>query len=675
MPHSPTTGRTRHTHSVGVRSTHGFNGYEPAITSSEEVFHQDAIDQVVGQQNLMPGAVSAGAIAAGAIDVAAFAAGIRPIILVTALPTLPDVLYPVNTFVYKTNDVPPRLYKNVADVWVAAIGPDDIQANSITAGQIAAGAVSTSELAVGARLTGEVANEVGGSPGVFIDSSGILIRDGKLTLLDAFGASALYAGGFAGSWLNFLANGGIYNGDFTYGDTTDIPVTEVGSGSNTANYLASITNYLPYWVVSASGSDMKRVTDAEFPGGSALQMTSVGLGSKTTRIYQDIPVAALTPIYSFLQVSKTVAVWHGTVTLNTYGSWRAADHSILGTRTLCSTDVIDSATRTFPVTGVAATDLLTHAGHGLAVDQPIVFTTLSGGAGLSVDTIYYVIASGLTANDFKISATLGGGAFNFTTDLTAGSNYNDQQQTGTAFWLSGNVEDLYNLDESDIASYVRLELEIVQSTGGQIMRFGRLELYKSITTAYMDTLDGYATNMSVTTDRGGVNVFPVSPQVGDRCWKFDLHMEFEWDGTNWLCTCPHTSQPEIHNTSTPMAVSASTNAVRRGGSIPVIGSDIWLTKLYLTYNVGPGTALSGSHSWTITHLKYDTALASTTIGTTTINSGASGSSGAGVFRTNTITINAALGATYLAFGSNVTKVGTPGNLQYYEFYEYRHIAT
>lgn len=92
-----------------------------------------------------------GWIAPGAIDdIASFAASIRPVFLVTALPALPDANYPVGQFVYKTNDVPPRLYKNVADAWVAAVGPNDIQADSITAGQIAAGAISTSELAAGA---------------------------------------------------------------------------------------------------------------------------------------------------------------------------------------------------------------------------------------------------------------------------------------------------------------------------------------------------------------------------------------------------------------------------------------------------------------------------------------------------------------------------------------------
>jgi len=95
------------------------------------------------------GSVTAGSIAPGAITTPGFASTIRPITLVTALPSLPDALYPVGSFVYKTTDSPARLYKNVADVWVAAIGPNDIQADSITAGQIAAGAIGATEIAVG----------------------------------------------------------------------------------------------------------------------------------------------------------------------------------------------------------------------------------------------------------------------------------------------------------------------------------------------------------------------------------------------------------------------------------------------------------------------------------------------------------------------------------------------
>lgn len=71
--------------------------------------------------------------------------------------------------------------------------------------------------------------------------------------------------------------------------------------------------------------------------------------------------------------------------------------------------------------GVAATDLLTCTAHGLVLNDTITFQTLAGGTGLVVGTLYHVIAGSLTANSFKVSATQGGSAVNFTTAVTAGT--------------------------------------------------------------------------------------------------------------------------------------------------------------------------------------------------------------------------------------------------------------
>lgn len=55
--------------------------------------------------------------------------------------------------------------------------------------------------------------------------------------------------------------------------------------------------------------------------------------------------------------------------------------------------------------------------HGLTNGQDIVFTSLTGGAGLTANTVtYWVINS--NANDFQVSTTRGGSAVNITTDYT-----------------------------------------------------------------------------------------------------------------------------------------------------------------------------------------------------------------------------------------------------------------
>ena len=70
-----------------------------------------------------------------------------------------------------------------------------------------------------------------------------------------------------------------------------------------------------------------------------------------------------------------------------------------------------------PCTVNVTTDLFTtgvpSAIHGLQAGDPVWFIT-GGLTGISAATAYYVIASGLTVNSFKVSATLGGSAVNVT---------------------------------------------------------------------------------------------------------------------------------------------------------------------------------------------------------------------------------------------------------------------
>lgn len=70
----------------------------------------------------------------------------------------------------------------------------------------------------------------------------------------------------------------------------------------------------------------------------------------------------------------------------------------------------DSAT--FTVT-IASPGVFTYNNHGLAADQPVKFTT-SGAlpTGLTAGTTYYVISTGLSTNNFRVSATKGGSVVN-----------------------------------------------------------------------------------------------------------------------------------------------------------------------------------------------------------------------------------------------------------------------
>lgn len=73
-------------------------------------------------------------------------------------------------------------------------------------------------------------------------------------------------------------------------------------------------------------------------------------------------------------------------------------------------------------TSAAVDDIIdTATAHGFAADDVVEFTALTGGAGLSTNTPYYVISANLGATTFQVSTTKGGAAVNFTTDITAGT--------------------------------------------------------------------------------------------------------------------------------------------------------------------------------------------------------------------------------------------------------------
>lgn len=85
---------------------------------------------------------------------------------------------------------------------------------------------------------------------------------------------------------------------------------------------------------------------------------------------------------------------------------------------------------------IASPGVATATAHGLVANDTVVFNT--DGAlptGLSVDTNYYVISSGLTANAFQIALTLGGAAIN-----TTGS------QSGTHTFLKTSKEPGINVN-------------------------------------------------------------------------------------------------------------------------------------------------------------------------------------------------------------------------------------
>jgi hypothetical protein len=96
----------------------------------------------------------------------------------------------------------------------------------------------------------------------------------------------------------------------------------------------------------------------------------------------------------------------------------AGVNTTLGTYDLAADDTALLGAGGYSVTGVASTDIFTATAHGYVLDQPIVFSGMTGGAGLTAGTTYY--ARTITANTFQVAAAPAGAAVDFTTDLTVG---------------------------------------------------------------------------------------------------------------------------------------------------------------------------------------------------------------------------------------------------------------
>lgn len=212
-----------------------------------------------------------------------------------------------------------------------AITSPKLIAGAVVAGKIAAGAVGATEIVSGAITTshfaaGAAAPNVANAPNtVVIDSTGISIFAGKLSIEDEYGVAGAVTGkGFGGSWLRFLVSR-IYNSDFKYGQATDIVPTIVGTASTVADYNASVTSALPHWIARLSGTLLTVATDATAPSGKCLQSQASGV--QTSEVLQDI---AIEPgrHYRVTYLGKISAGATGGISL--YGSWRTVNHAIIG---------------------------------------------------------------------------------------------------------------------------------------------------------------------------------------------------------------------------------------------------------------------------------------------------------------------------------------------------------
>jgi hypothetical protein len=251
--------RNRHVRDSGMgaagavsRATHGIPGFTSIVGQSPvgQLYGSVLDTEPLTMPDLTGGIIDGAThVLPGSIDTPLFVQSIRPPHVVSALPSLPDPIYPPGDYAFLTTTS--VLYLNTADVWVIEDG-STITNGTLVAGLVRAGAIATEQLAADAVIANVV--NVGGT--VTINEDGILIAD-------QFGTTGLTSAGFQGSWLGFLISG-LYNNQFQYGV----------DGAMAMGDLPPLSG-VPYWFYSFQSNanvTASRVAAATAPGGSVIEL-------------------------------------------------------------------------------------------------------------------------------------------------------------------------------------------------------------------------------------------------------------------------------------------------------------------------------------------------------------------------------------------------------------------
>lgn len=156
----------------------------------------------------------------------------------------------------------------------------------------------------------------------------------------------------------------------------------------------------------------------EVTGGSyarqAITWAAASGGSRANSAQLSIPIPAGVTVQS-------VGVWDALTAGNQQGFFQ-----------------IGSTIRGAGTVDTIANDTIKSNGHGLATDDRVFFTGVAGEAlvaGLSATTLYFVRATGLTADAFTVATTSGGAAV----DITALGDVAFYKTVPQTFSIAGNL--------------------------------------------------------------------------------------------------------------------------------------------------------------------------------------------------------------------------------------------
>lgn len=395
---------------------------------------------------------------------------------------------------------------------------------------------------------------------VVINSTGITVTNGKITLSDQFGNNVLTGAGFGASWYDFIASG-FYNNHFAVGTTNNITAaTKVGTASTEADYLASLSSDVPYWVIdSESGAGtFKRVADSTAVGGFALQWS----GTETAKIFQDIPIVPGQQYQVFISWRYT----NSSSSFNTTGlgyQFRAYDHAAIGSVTTFGFSYSTSQ---------AAYDT-----------EQIILTDVAPADARFLRVIYEAAR-------------------------TSGS---------PTVW----VNSFALVPKRQFGDFEIIDGELQFSTFGSAVDIYQYRTAAKTLTFDADHGDGALTKFRVPGALfvvGGSGSFPASPANTDIYYRFDTDKVgwYEYDGTRWNSPLRE-GFFAVSDNLMPMAATGTAGRIMLGaGSHSNVNLREWDVAFYVA---GGGSALGASHKWVIT-LTND---AGTVWGTINIDSGAS----------------------------------------------------
>lgn len=204
------------------------------------------------------------------------------------------------------------------------------------------------------------------------------------------------------------------------------------------------------------------------------------------------------------------------------------------------------------VTGVASTNVLTAIDHRLLIGDRVFFASKTGGAGITVGTLYYATevsagsyAAGTaisTPDTFKMAATLAdaltGTPVDFTTDLTVGVlgisrphvRVDSSDMDSHEFAAPRSADVVNGGRPSHFIEHSPVGTSVVQVLGGydsgevKIARF-------SDKTKIMSMVAGVRHFFAAANPTGGL-------KSGDKVYRTDLHAWFEYNGVSWDAELP-----------------------------------------------------------------------------------------------------------------------------------------